>query len=71
MAPPDQWRLVPARLHGRTMGRLLLIRVALWYQVTGTLPICVVIVRDPTVHQHDDFFFTTGIQGELAALVAK
>ena len=70
-APPDQWRLVPVRFRGRTVDRLLLTRVALWYQVTGTLPIRVVIIRDPTGHQHDDFFFATDIQAESAALVAE
>ncbi len=52
------------------MDRLLLRRVALWYQVTGALPLRVVIVRDPTGHEHDDFF-TTDIHAEPAAVVAE
>ncbi len=70
-APADQWRLVPVRFRDRTVDRLLLSRVVLWYQVTGTLPIRVVIVRDPSQHEHDDFFFTTDIQADPAAVVAE
>ncbi|MDE3074784.1 MAG: hypothetical protein KGJ86_05095, partial [Chloroflexota bacterium] len=59
------------RFRDRTVDRLLLSRVALWYQVTGALPLRVVIVRDPTGHEHDDFFFTTDIDAEPAAVVTE
>ncbi len=70
-AAPDQWRLARVRLRNRTVDRLLFSRVALWYHVTGALPLRVVIVRDPTGHEHDDFFFTTDIHAELSAVVAE
>ncbi len=46
-AAPDEWHLARVRLRDRTVDRLLLSRIALWYQVTGDLPLRVVIVRDP------------------------
>ena len=69
-AAPDQWQRTRVRLRDRTVDRLLLTRVVLWYQVTGALPIQVVIIRDPATHEHDDYFFTTDIQAEPAAVVA-
>ena len=42
----------------------------LWYQVTGALPILQVIVRDPSGHEHDDFFFTTDTQANPADVVS-
>ena len=69
-AAPDQWQRARVRLRDRTVDRLLLTRVVLWYQVTGALPIRVVIVRDPADHEHDDYFFTTDIHAEPAAIVA-
>ncbi len=68
---PDQWRRAQVRRHDCTVDCLLLSRVALWYQVTGELPIRLVIVRDPAGHEHDDFFFSTDIHAELAAVVAE
>lgn len=69
-AAPAQWRRAHIRWRDRTVERLLLSRVVLWYQVTGSLPILLVIVRDPTGHEHDDFFFTTDIQADPADVVS-
>jgi hypothetical protein len=33
--------------------------VCLWYAVAGSAPIRVVIVRDPSGREHDDYFFST------------
>lgn len=65
-----QWRRSHIRWRDRTVDRLLLSRVVLWYQVTGALPILLVIVRDPSGHEHDDFFFTTDIQADPADVVS-
>ncbi len=65
-----QWRRTNIRWRDRTVDRLLLRRVILWYQVTGALPILLVIVRDPRDHDHDDFFFTTDIQAHPADVVS-
>jgi hypothetical protein len=65
-----QWRRTNIRWRDRTVDRLLLRRVMLWYQVTGALPILLVIVRDPRDHDHDDFFFTTDIQAHPADVVS-
>ena len=68
-AAPDQWRRAQVRRRDCTVDRLLISRVALWYQVTE-LPIRLVIVRDPAGHEHDDFF-STDIRAEPAAVVAE
>ena len=53
------WRTVWVRKSERTVKRRVLSRVCLWYHVCGDEPIKVVIVRDPTGHEDDDFFFCT------------
>ncbi len=65
-----QWRRANIRWRGRTVDGLLFRRVVLWYQVTGALPILLVIVRDPRGHEHDDFFFTTDTQANPADVVS-
>jgi len=47
------------RRYGRKELALLHSFVCLWYSVTGTKPIRVVIVRDPQEKQKDDFYFST------------
>jgi len=45
--------------YGRKELVLLHSFVCLWYAVAGSSPVRVVIVRDPSGRQHDDYFFST------------
>jgi hypothetical protein len=53
------WRTVEALMYGKRVKRLVLSVVCLWYHVAKGLPIKVVIVRDPTGKQKDDYLFCT------------
>jgi hypothetical protein len=55
---------------GKVVERLLLSRPVLWYTVCPDRPILLVIVRDPTGKQHDDFFFTTDLEASAPAVGA-
>lgn len=46
---------------GRKINVLLHSFTALWWSVGRARPVRVVIVRDPSGHEHDDFFFSTDI----------
>ena len=69
-AAATEWKAVDVRQRYRTVKRLLLTRVVLWYEVTGENPLLLVIVRDPSGHEHDDYFFTTDIEADPAAVAA-
>jgi len=53
------WRLVKARMYGKRRQRLVLPVVCLWYRVNGARPIKLLISRDPTGQQKDDYLFCT------------
>jgi hypothetical protein len=55
--------------YGRKELVLLHSFVCLWYAVAGSSPIRVVIVRDPSGHQHDDYFFSTKLRLSPVAIV--
>jgi len=62
------WRRATVIERGKSVARLLLSRPVLWYQVRRDQPVLLVIVRDPTAHQHDDFFFSTDLQAAPEAV---
>ena len=53
------WKRLALLRQGRTVERLVLGITCLWYHVCRDVPIRLVIVRDPTGCQEDDFFFCT------------
>ncbi len=55
--------------YGRKELVLLHSFVCLWYTVAGSSPIRVVIVRDPSGHEHDDYFFSTDPNLSATAIV--
>jgi hypothetical protein len=55
------WRRVKVDLRGRQEERLVLSLEILWYAVKKDVPIKLVIVRDPSGRERDDFFFTTDL----------
>lgn len=53
------WKTVTLQRQGRTVQRQILGITCLWYHVCRSVPIRLVIVRDPSGKQKDDFFFCT------------
>ena len=53
------WQTVWVRKGDRFVKRTILSIVCLWYHVCRQRPIRLVIVRDPSGHEHDDFLFCT------------
>jgi hypothetical protein len=64
------WKQVVVDRRGRLEQRLLLSREVLWYHVCGVRPIRVVVSRDPTGHEKDDFLFTTDLALSPGAVVS-
>lgn len=54
------WKTVTFRQRDKTVTRLVYTRIVLWYKVSRK-PILLVISRDPTGKEKDDFFFTTDL----------
>jgi hypothetical protein len=53
------WKRITVMKQGREVQRLVLGVTCLWYHVCKDTPIRLVLVRDPTGRQKDDFFFCT------------
>jgi len=53
------WKMITVLKQGREVKRLVLGITCLWYHVCKDTPIRMVIVRDPSGKQEDDFFFCT------------
>jgi Transposase DDE domain len=53
------WTTVQVCVRGQMVERELWSRVLLWYETARSRPHLLVIVRDPSGHQHDDFFITS------------
>ena len=65
------WTTVQVCFRGQMVERKLWSRVVLWYETARSRPHLLVIVRDPSGHQHDDFFLTsdtTMTSAEVASL---
>ena len=54
----------PRHIESILRQRLLLAKEVLWYAVCPDRPVLLVIVRDPTGNQPDDFFFTTDLSAK-------
>lgn len=53
------WKTITVKQQSRTVTREVLGVTCLWYHVCRSKPIRLVIVRDPSGRQKDDFFFCT------------
>ena len=56
------WQEVELDWRGHKVTKLLWSRDVLWYRVCKDAMVRLVVVRDPTGHEPDDFFFTTDLQ---------
>lgn len=65
----NEWTLCKVDKRGQLVDCLLWCQAVLWWQ-TCKKPILLVIVRDPSGKQPDDFFFTTDTSSEPTKVVA-
>ena len=63
------WREIKVRERSKIKSRLVYVRPVLWYRVSPQ-PILLVISRDPQGKEKDDFFFTTDVTMNPAAVLA-
>lgn len=64
------WEPVDVDFRGRIESRLLLCLRVLWYRVCPDHEVLLVVVRDPSGKQPDDFFFTTDVSATPASVVS-
>lgn len=55
------WQEIEATVYGETRTFLIKGFTALWYRVAKSRPLYILIVRDPTLKNDDEFFFTTDL----------
>jgi hypothetical protein len=65
------WLRATVDERGKPVERLLYRLPVLWYAVCPDQLVLLVIVRDPTAKQRDDFFFTTDIDASAAAVTSE
>ncbi len=65
------WVSTVIDVRGKTVERLLCCRPVLWYHVCPRRLVLLVIVRDPTRKQPDDFFFTTDLTASATAVASQ
>ena len=64
-----KWTPVTFTARGKTVTRLVYSRKVLWYKVSKT-PVLLVISRDPSGKERDDYFFTTDVEMKVADVLA-
>jgi len=65
------WQHVSIDQRGTTITRLVYVRDVLWYKVNKTSLVRLVVVRDPTGVEADDFFFTTDLSATGAQIATR
>ena len=68
-ARANGWRKSSVRLYGKDVPVRYKTRVALWYNSAGTLPLRILLVRDPKGRRKDDAFFSTDPQMSVEAIL--
>ena len=72
MAPRvRKWKLVETLERGKTRTRLVYARLVLWYHVQPDRSVLLVISRDPSGKEKDDFFFTTDLDMHPATVISE
>lgn len=67
----QNWVPVETTERGKKRRRLVYARQVLWYAVCGQRPVWLIISRDPTGKEKDDFFFTTDLDALPAQVVER
>src|SRR5664279_3530560 len=70
-ARPRDWRKVTVDVRGRKGEQLILTRDVLWYRVNAQELVRLVIVRDPSGVEPDDFFVTTDLTASGADTASR
>ena len=70
-ARPRDWRKVTVDVRGRKVEQLILTRDVLWYRVNAQELVRLVIVRDPSGVEPDDFFVTTDLTASGADTASR
>ena len=65
------WRSVEALIYGRRVKRQVLTVVCLWYHVAKDRPIKLLIVRDPSGRQTDDYMFCTDPKASETEIIER
>jgi hypothetical protein len=65
------WKTITVRRQGKEIQRQVLGITCLWYHVCRGVPIRLVIVRDPSGREQDDFFFCTDATVPDAEIVQR
>jgi hypothetical protein len=66
-----QWSTVMVDVRGKRVQRLVFALEVVWYAVCPDHPVLLVICRDPSGKQKDDFFFTTDVSAKPAEVVER
>ena len=69
--PAEDWATIEADSRGTTIERQIHIEDVLWYRVNKTEMVRLVIVRDPTGIEPDDYFFTTDLTATGADVLSR
>jgi hypothetical protein len=67
----NNWTAAQISIRGKMFERLLCSRTVLWYEVAASRPILLVIVRDPSARQPDDFFVSSDISITPATIASE
>jgi hypothetical protein len=67
---PWTWQTVKATAYGVTRKLQVLSFQALWPEVRGSMPILVLLVRDPQGKFEDKYLFTTDVHAELSWVIS-
>ena len=65
------WRTLTVRIYNKVVKRRVLPIICLWYHVSQDQPIKLLIVRDPSGQQRDDFLFCTDLTVSDVDLVER
>ena len=65
----DQWQSATVTIRGKTQDRLVAVQRVLWYETCPDQLVLLVLVRDPSGKQRDDFFFTTDLTSTAVAVL--
>jgi len=65
------WRQTTVTMRGKQKERLVLVRDVVWYVVCPGRAVRLVISRDPSGHEEDDFLFTTHLDASAESVVSS
>ena len=66
--PTASWKSASVTIRGKQRTRLVSVQRVLWYETCPDQLVLMVLVRDPSGQQPDDFFFTTDLTATAVAV---